>query len=74
MTRSELRAYIKILEDLNGKKPYLDYQLLKEDLLIEFGVRITVDKIRELLNELLDIPLLEDEVEDLQIMYKNISG
>lgn len=74
MTRSEFRAYIRILEDLNGKKPYTDYELLKKDLLIEFGIRITLSEIRELLDELLDIPSLEEEVEDLQIMYKNISG
>jgi len=72
MTKSELVFYKNILEDLNGKREYENYQKLKDDLLIEFKIRVSIEKIKELLNELLEQPTLEEEVEDLQILYSNV--
>lgn len=71
MTKSELIYYKKTLEDLNGKREYNDYELLKKDLLVEFGIRITTDNIRSLLNDLLEIETLEEEEEDLRLIYNN---
>ena len=70
MTSSELSHYIKILEDLNDKEVYSNLELLKKDLLIEFGVKVTIDELRRLINEQLAVSTLEDEIEDIEIMYK----
>ena len=63
---SELQLYVNLLEDLHEKN-YTNYELLKRDLLIEFGVRVTMEEIRELYE-----PTVEEEVLDRQILYNNI--
>ena len=61
ITDEELNMYIKILEDYNESK-YKDYKKLVDDLLIEFGVKVTKERILELE----EINLL---VEDVKIIY-----
>ena len=56
--------YIKILEDYNESK-YKDYKKLVDDLLIEFGVKVTKERILELE----EINLL---VEDVKIIYDKL--
>ena len=61
ITDEELNMYIKILEDYNESK-YKDYKKLVDDLLIEFGGKVTKERILELE----EINLL---VEDVKIIY-----
>ncbi len=63
---SELQFYVNLLEDYHEKK-YTNYELLRKDLLIEFGVRITIEEIHQLYE-----PTIEEEVEDISILYRNI--
>lgn len=63
---SELQYYVNLLEDYHEKK-YTNYELLEKDLLIEFGVRTS----RQELNELFE-PTIEEEIEDISILYRNI--
>ena len=63
---SELQAYVNILEDYHEKK-YSNYELLKKDLLIEFGIKVTIDSIRKLYE-----PTIEEDALDKQILYNNI--
>jgi len=63
---SELQYYVNLLEDYHEKK-YTDYELLKKDLLIEFGVRITIQEIHQMYE-----PTIEEDVEDMSILYRNI--
>lgn len=73
MTQPELIFYINLLEDLNnGKKPYVNYETLRKDLLVEFGVKTTIENIRKLFKETLSEPTIEDEQEDLKIIYNNV--
>lgn len=72
MTRTELVFYAGILEDLNGKKSYSDYEILRKDLLIEFKIKTTIEELRSAFNEQLEQPTLEEEVEDLKMMYQNV--
>ena len=58
ITDEELNMYIKILEDYNESK-YKDYKKLVDDLLIEFGVKVTKERILEL--EEINL-LVEDEI------------
>ena len=71
MTKSELTFYIRMLEDLNGKKAYSDYGKLKNDLLVEFSIKTTIEDIKNLLNELFEQPTLEEEMEDLKMIYNH---
>lgn len=64
ITDEELNMYIKILEDYNESK-YKDYKKLVDDLLIEFGVKVTKERILELE----EINLL---VEDVKIIYDKL--
>ena len=41
----ELNVYINILEDLNGKTKYKNFDNLIKDLLIEFGYKATRQEI-----------------------------
>lgn len=63
---SELQFYVNLLEDYHEKK-YINYELLRKDLLVEFGVRITIKEIHQLYE-----PTIEEEVEDISILYRNI--
>ena len=63
---SELQAYVFLLEDLN-EKVYTDYEKLRKDLLIEFGVKVTIDEIRKLYE-----PTIEEDILDRTILYNNI--
>lgn len=63
---SELQLYINLLEDLNEKK-YSDYELLRRDLLIEFGVKVD----RQQLNVLFE-PTIEESERDLKLMWNNV--
>lgn len=65
---SELQLYVNLLEDLNGKKKYTNYELLKKDLLIEFSVNVTIKQIR-----LLYEPTVEEEIRDREILLRNVS-
>lgn len=65
---SELQLYVNLLEDLNGKKKYTNYELLKKDLLIEFSVSVTIEKLR-----LLYEPTVEEEIRDREILLRNVS-
>ncbi|TXG84982.1 MAG: hypothetical protein E6R13_02435 [Spirochaetes bacterium] len=65
---SELQLYVNLLEDLNGKKKYTNYELLKKDLLIEFSVNVTIEQIR-----LLYEPTVEEEIRDREILLRNVS-
>lgn len=71
MTKSELKFYIGILEDLNGKKAYNNYEKLRNDLLIEFGIKTTIENIKNALYELLEQPTLEEEINDLAMIYSH---
>lgn len=71
MTKSEYIFYKKILEDLN-EEGYANNEKLRMDLLIEFSIRTTVDELKQIQTELLEQPTLENEVEDLEMMYKNV--
>lgn len=64
---SELQFYVNLLEDINGKKKYNNYDSLKEDLLIEFGIKTT----RQELNELYEPNLTEAKL-DLKLIYGNL--
>ena len=66
---SELKAYVNILEDFHEKK-YKDYELLRKDLLIEFGVRTSINHIRKLYD--MQEPSAEDHAIDMQILYNNV--
>ena len=72
MSKSEFLMYVSLLEDLNGKKEYLDYELLKKDLLVEFGIKVTIENIRSFFDELLKEPSVKDDLIDLEIMYNNV--
>ncbi len=63
----KLQKYVNILEDLNGKKKYNNYDSLIMDLLVEFGIKID----RQILNELYE-PTLEEDIEDRRIIYNNV--
>lgn len=63
----KLQFYINLLEDLNDKKKYLNYDSLIKDLLVEFGIKIN----RSQLNEIYE-PTLEENEEDLKIIYRNV--
>lgn len=65
---SELQLYVNLLEDLNGKKKYTNYELLRRDLLIEFSVNVTIENIR-----LLFEPTVEEEIRDREILLRNVS-
>lgn len=64
---SELQFYVNILEDHHGKKKYTDYELLRKDLLTEFGVKIT----RQQINELFEPNIIEEQL-DLKLIYEKI--
>jgi len=66
-TLSELQFYVNLLEDINGKKKYTNYDTLEKDLLIEFGIRTT----RQELNELFE-PTLEEQELDLKLIYNKL--
>jgi len=66
-TLSELQFYVNLLEDINGKKKYTNYDTLEKDLLIEFGIRTT----RQELNELFE-PTLEEHELDLKLIYNKL--
>lgn len=73
MTKSELIFYIDILEDLNGKRLYVNYENLKHDLLVEFSIKTTIEFIKKALTARLEQRALDYEVEDLKMMYMNVS-
>jgi hypothetical protein len=62
-SNDELNLYIRILEDRNECK-YTNYIKLCDDLLIEFGVKVTKQRIIQLDEENL-------LVEDIKIIMKN---
>lgn len=64
---SELQFYINILEDLNDKQNYSNYDSLCKDLLVNFGIRITKKEYLQLLE-----PTAEELAKDLEIMYRNV--
>lgn len=67
MNSKELSVYVNILRDLNdGNK--LSYNELTKQLLIEFGVKATIEDLMRV-----DEPTFIDEAIDKQIMYKNIN-
>ena len=63
----ELQRCIDILEDLNGKRKYTNYESLTKDLLEYFGLKIE----RRVLQQL-EEPTLEEEILDKELMYKNV--
>jgi hypothetical protein len=65
---SELQLYVNLLEDLHSKKKYTDYELLRKDLLIEFGIKVTIEDIRRLYE-----PTVEEEIRDREILLRNVS-
>jgi len=73
MTKKEILFYIKILEDLNGRREYTDYAKLRMDLLVEFQIKATIDEIKNVLHKQLEQQTLEEEVEDLKMIYNNVS-
>lgn len=44
----EIRPFVKILEDLNDKEKYTNYQTLCKDLLVNFGIRVKIEQIRKI--------------------------
>lgn len=65
---SELQFFVNLLEDMHGKKKYSDYELLVQDLLIEFGIISTRKELIELFEP------TEDEIRrDLVIQMNNVS-
>ena len=65
-TLSDIQGFVNILEDLNGKKKYTNYNTLCKDLLENFGIKIKIEEIRELYE-----PTVEELTKDLEIMYRN---
>lgn len=65
----ELQHCIKLLEDLNGKRQYTNYDSLIKDLLVNFGIKVD----RKVINQLNE-PTLEEEILDKKLMYRNVYG
>lgn len=64
---SKLQMYVNILEDLNDKQKYSNYETLCKDLLVNFGIRVKLEEIRELYE-----PTVEELSTDLEILYNNV--
>lgn len=62
-----LQVLISILEDLNDKENSASYSSLCKDLLVNFGVRVSVEQIIEYYE-----PTVEELKEDLEIQYRNV--
>lgn len=63
---SELQYYVNLLEDYHERK-YTNYELLRRDLLIEFGVKVSREEIQQMYE-----PTIDEEVEDMSILYRNV--
>lgn len=64
---SKLQMYVNILEDLNDKQKYNNYETLCKDLLVNFGIRVKLEEIRELYE-----PTVEELSRDLEILYNYV--
>jgi len=64
---NSLRKYIKILEDLNDKDSSASLSSLSKDLLVNFGLKISVEKLIEFYE-----PTIDELVEDLEIQHRNV--
>lgn len=64
---SELQVYIDILNDIEGKNNKKSYSSLVKDLLVNFGIRISVNELNELYE-----PNLEEIKKDLEIQVNNV--
>lgn len=63
----EVCKLITILEDLNDKQVYTNYELLNKDLLETFGIKITREDYEKITE-----PTIEDLALDLEIQMKNV--
>jgi predicted choloylglycine hydrolase len=63
---SEIEMYIFMLEEAK-KKVYTNYEDLQKDLKSEFQIDVKITDIEKVY-----YPILEEEVEDLQLIYKNV--
>lgn len=64
---SKVQHYINIIEDLNKTKEKSSYSSLVKDLLVNFGIRITIKELNELYE-----PNEEELRRDLEIQYRNV--
>lgn len=64
---SDLQYYMNILEDLNRTMEKKSYSSLVKDLLVNFGIKITVQELNELYE-----PSIDELEKDLEIQMRNV--
>ena len=64
---NKIQNCINIIEDLNKTKEKASYSSLVKDLLVSFGIRITIKELSELYE-----PSVDELREDLEIQMRNV--